>query len=139
MIVFWDTSAFLPLVLSEAGSATAVRLWEEADRVVASRLLYVEAAAALAMAQRMGRIEKSAQRAARRDIDRLHEAVDCVEVTPSLVRRAAGLAEELQLRGYDAVHCASAEAVGDEDVVVASGDREVLRACQHLGLGVAQV
>lgn len=139
MIVFWDTSAFLALVISESGSAVAARLWEEADRVVASRLMYVEAAAALAMAQRMGRIKGSTHLSARRAVDRLHQSVDCVEVTPALIYRAAGLAEQLQLRGYDAVHCASAEAVADDDLVVSSGDRDVLRACHRLGLSTAPV
>ena len=139
MIVFWDTSAFLPLVISESGSVVAARLWEAADRVVASRLMYVEAAAALAMAQRMRRIKVSTRLAARRAVDRLHQSVDCVEVTPALVYRAAEVAEQLHLRGYDAVHCASAEAIADDDVVVASGDLDVLRACHHLGLSTAQV
>lgn len=139
MIVFWDTSAFVPLVVQEAGSATAVRLWESADRVIASRLLYVEAVAALAMAPRIGRLDSATHRAARAALNRLHGSLDCVEVTALLVERAAELAEQFDLRGYDAVHCAAAEAIHDDDTVIATGDRDLLAACQRMGMHVAAV
>lgn len=137
MIVFLDTSAVVPLVVAEPGSAVAQRLWDEAERLVACRLLYVEAVAALAMAHRMGRLDRAAYRAARRSTDLLHAALHLVEVTPSLISRAATLAESLALRGYDAVHCAAAELLADDDLVVASGDSDVLRACSTLGLAVS--
>jgi hypothetical protein len=41
------------------------------------------------------------------------------------------------LRGYDAVHCASAEQIRDRDLVVASGGRALLAACSQLGLATA--
>jgi predicted nucleic acid-binding protein len=62
---------------------------------------------------------------------------DVVEVTDHLVHRAAHLAHTCALRGYDAVHCASAEQVDDDDLVVASGDRRFLDACATLGLATA--
>ena len=137
MIVFWDTSAFVPLIMKESATPSALRLWTKADRVVASRLMYVEVVAALAMARRMGRIGSRTHRTARRAVDRLHGSVDCVEVSESLIRRATSLSEQLNLRGYEAVHCASAETLADDDLVVASGDRALLEACKTLGLNVA--
>ena len=137
MILFLDTSAFIPLVVAEPGSVVARRLWDYATRVVACRLLYVEAAAALAMAYRMGRLDRPAHRLARQALEELHGALDLVEVSRSLVLRAADLAESLGLRGYDAVHCAAADLLADDDLVVASGDSEVLSACSTLGLAVA--
>ena len=139
MIVFWDTSTFVPLVVQEAGTATAVRLWESADRVTASRLVYVEAVAALAMALRVDRLDAAAHRAARNGMGLLSGSLDWVEVSASLVNRAAQLAEQFDLRGHDAVHCASAEAVHDEEAVIASGDRDLLAACRQLGMDVAAV
>jgi predicted nucleic acid-binding protein len=64
---------------------------------------------------------------------------DVVEADDVVVRRAAELAEVCGLRGYDAVHCASAEQLDDGDLVVASGDRELLAACVSLGLSTADV
>lgn len=52
MIAYFDTSAFVPLVIDEPSSPTAQRLWDIADRVVSVRLLYPETRAALAMARR---------------------------------------------------------------------------------------
>ena len=62
-----------------------------------------------------------------------------VEVTTELVRRAGALAESLGLRGYDAIHLASAEAVNDHDFVMATRDRALLQAARSLGLGVANL
>jgi uncharacterized protein len=50
------------------------------------------------------------------------------------VETAAELADVLALRGYDAVHCASAGQFEDADFVVASGDKRLLDAWKSLGL-----
>ena len=44
MIVYFDTSAFVPLLVIEPGTSLARELWDSADEVVTTRLLYVEAA-----------------------------------------------------------------------------------------------
>lgn len=56
------------------------------------------------------------------------------ELDDVVVRRAAVLAHRFALRGYDAVHCASAEQLGDDDVVAASGDHRLLDAWTELGM-----
>ncbi|OBF86409.1 twitching motility protein PilT [Mycobacterium sp. 852002-51163_SCH5372311] len=38
------------------------------------------------------------------------------------------------MRGYDAVHCASAQQLDDDDVVAASGDERLLAAWLKLGM-----
>ncbi len=38
------------------------------------------------------------------------------------------------LRGYDPVHCASAEQAADDDLVAATGDRALLAAWSKLGV-----
>ena len=66
--------------------------------------------------------------------DELWSEVRPVELSPSLARSAGRLAADRQLRGADAVHLASALAVGDPDLVVAVWDRR-LRAgavAEHL-------
>ena len=45
-------------VVAEAGSAAVRRLWGQADGVVAVRLLYLEAAAALVRAKVMRRVDR---------------------------------------------------------------------------------
>jgi uncharacterized protein len=137
VIVYFDTSAFVPLLVTEAGTTTANELWEAADDVVTCRLLYVEAAAALARARQMDRITDRNHRAALGSLDDLWRDFRVTEVDEVVVRRAAELADRHALRGYDAVHCASAERIADADLVVASGDKDLVAACSELALATA--
>lgn len=138
MIAYFDTSALVPLVVEEAGSARAKLLWDGAARVVGARLVYAEGRAALAMASRTGRISESALRDAVGDLDRLYRQMDVVELSDGLVRRAGALAESHALRGYDAVHLASAESLADVEIVLVAGDGPLCRAAQSRGLAVAR-
>jgi predicted nucleic acid-binding protein len=134
VIAYFDTSALVPLIVEEPGSAPAGRLWDEADHVVTSRIAYAEARAALAQARRAGRIDARGLRRAVAGLEGLVEALDLVEVGAAVVRRAGELAEAAALRGYDAVHLASAIALADPDLVLASGDRALLRAAGERGI-----
>lgn len=137
MIVYFDTSAFIPLIIDEPNSDSCDRLWNEATRIVSVRLLYVETRAALARAHRLGRLSQRALASAVALLDDLSAQVDHVEVTERLVRMAGALAEEQQLRGYDAVHLAAAQAVADQDTIFASGDQQLIAAATRVGLSVA--
>lgn len=134
MIVYFDSSAFVPLLVEEPGTPAAYRLWEAADRLVSCRLLRVEAAAGLARAFRMRRINQEVFRRARDAMPELLDQVVFTEVERDLVEDAADFAYSCELEGYDAVHCASAAIWKEFDVVVASGDHALLRACQQLGM-----
>ncbi|MGH9113825.1 MAG: type II toxin-antitoxin system VapC family toxin [Acidimicrobiales bacterium] len=137
MIVYFDTSALIPLLVEEAGSLVAGRLWDQADRVVSSRLAYAEARAALAQARRADRIDAAELRRAVADLDVLVGDLNLVELGETVVYRAGELAELLALRGYDAVHLSSAESLADPDLVLAAGDRELLRAAGQLQIATA--
>jgi hypothetical protein len=137
VIVYFDTSAIIPLIVDEPASARCERFWNDATQVVSSRLLHVEARAALAQAQRLGRLTRPEQALAVESLDAITAEVAIVEVTEALVRTAGRLAEEQGLRGYDAVHLAAALAVADADTVFLSGDRELLAAAARAGLAVA--
>jgi uncharacterized protein len=139
VIVYFDTSGIVPIIIEEASSLAASRLWDDADRVVSSRLVYAEGRAALAMARRMDRLVADGLRTAVRDFESLHGQLDIVEVTPRLVHDAGSLAERFALRGYDAVHLASAQLVQDPDLVLAAGDLSLLKAAQALGLATSNL
>lgn len=128
---------FIKLVVAEAGSPEAISLWEQADRRMSSRLLYPEARAALAAALRTGRVGVSALDEARSELERLWNAIEDIALSAEIAVRAGDLAQELALRGYDAVHLATAEAVIDEDGVVASADARLTGGARALGLAVA--
>ena len=124
---------------TEPTSPTCRSLWELADLVVSSRLLHVEAAAATAQARRLGRLTPSQHAAGRTALDRLCKEIDMVEIDATLGARAAALAFELALPGYDSVHCAAAGRVAGPEFVVASGDRRQLSALSAMGLETVDV
>ncbi len=136
MIVYLDTSAVLPVLIAGASTVTCRRVWSDADRRTSSRRTYVEVAAALAMAQRRGRISTPERDRAWTSFGQIWPDIDIVDVTPELSSDAAGFARDLALRGYDSVHCASAALVNDPDVVAASGDAQLLAAWRAVGIAV---
>jgi predicted nucleic acid-binding protein len=139
MLCYFDTSAIVPLLIEESSTAACRRLWDDADDVATSRLLYVEAAAALAQAVRTGRITTGREAAGLRELDRFWRDFLVIEPTTQLIGRAAALTSSHCLRAYDAVHCAAAEQVNDDDLVFASGDLQQLKAGRSLGFSVADV
>ncbi|MEU0095916.1 type II toxin-antitoxin system VapC family toxin [Kribbella sp. NPDC006257] len=139
MLCYFDTSAIVPLLIQEPSSAACRRLWDDADDVATSRLLHVEAAAALAQAVRTGRITADREAVALRELDRFWRDFLIIEPTALVIGRAAALTSAHCLRAYDAVHCAAAEQVNDDDLVFASGDRQQLKAGRSLGFSVADI
>jgi hypothetical protein len=139
VIAYFDTSALLPLLVVEAGSPRAARLWNGADRVVSARLVYPEGRAALAQAYRLGRLTARQLRAAVTEFDSRYEQFDLVEVDDPLARHAGQLAEAHGLRGYDPVHLAAAHRVRDPDLVLVAGDQALLTAATADGMSIAAV
>ena len=139
MIAYFDTSAIVPLLVSEHGSEIAERVWDSADRVVSVRLVYPEARAALAQAARLDRVSARDLRLAVSELDALVEEMDFVEIDDSLAHLAGEKAEDHGLRGYDAVHLAAALRVHDADVVLIAGDRDLVAAARFEGLAIAQL
>lgn len=134
MIGYLDTSAFVPLLVAEDGSAACRRFWDDADDVVTCRITYVETAAALAAAHRAGRLRRRAHEHSLALLERVWAEVDVIGIDDVMARRAAVLAARCALRGYDAVHCAAAEHLTDPDLVAASGDARLLAAWSELGI-----
>lgn len=82
----------------------------------------------------MHRLNRRQLTGARRRVDVLWHAIDRIELTEEVARRAGDLAEKFSLRAYDAVHLASVEQVADIDTVLASADEDLLVAAGAVGL-----
>ncbi len=139
MIAYFDTSAVVPLLIAERGSQMCGRLWDTADRVVSVRLVYPEARAALAQAERLDRVSARDLRRAVAELDARFEEMDLVEIDDPLAHLAGEKAEHHGLRGSDAVHLAAALRVHDPDVVLIAGDRALVTAANSEGLAVAHL
>lgn len=115
----------------------AAELWGSAHPAASSVLAYPEGRAALAAARRVGRLEKDAHAKALVDFEELYADLVTIGVDQELARSAGKHAEHLGLRGYDAVHLATALELGDEEVVLVTWDRDLARAAERVGLGIA--
>ena len=135
--VYFDSSALEKLVADEAGSDLAARLWDGCDAALASRLAYPEVRAALAAAARNHDLDEGGLAAAERAWEDFWPATRPVEFTQAVERSAGQLAPRHALRGADAVHLASALAVGDEELIIAVWDRRLHAGAQAAGLRVA--
>jgi hypothetical protein len=129
-IVYFDSSAFIKLLVEEDGSELAAELWDGCDAAVSSRLAYPEVCAALAAAGRADRLAAAEQRSAEVAWDDYWAATRPVELTESVSAHAGRLASEHALRGADAVHLASVLAVGPIETLFAVWDQR-LRAGAH--------
>jgi predicted nucleic acid-binding protein len=125
------------LVVVEDGSEVAAELWGSTYPAASSILAYPEARAALAAARRLDRLGAGEHRKALADFEALYADLATVGVDQELAVRAGEYAEDLSLRGYDAVHLATALELGDDEVVVVTWDRKLARAAEEVGLGVA--
>jgi predicted nucleic acid-binding protein len=131
-----DTSALIKLIVVEDGSDLAADLWDGYP-AASSVLAYPEARAALAAARRAGRLTARAHDRAVAELDALNAELVIVGVDEALAQRAGELADEGALRGYDAVHLASALALGAGDTILVSWDRDLSNAAVGAGLAVA--
>jgi uncharacterized protein len=136
-LVYFDASALVKLVVEEEGSALAAALWDGCDAALSSRLAYVEVRAALAAARRSGSLDARGLEDAEGSWAGYWEAVRPVELTEAVQRRAGNLAFTHSLRGADALHLASALAVGAAELVVAVWDRRLHAGALAAGLAVA--
>jgi uncharacterized protein len=134
MIAYLDTSAFVPLLINEPTTSYFYDVWERADRVLATRLTYIEASSAIARAYQSGRLDDEGYMDAVAKRDVAWRAFEIIELDELLMRRSAELAREFGLRGYDAVHCAAGELADEDEFIAASNDAALLVAWRSLGL-----
>lgn len=137
MIGYVDTSAVVKLLVDEDDSERARRTWRSLDRIISSVLVYPETAAALAAARRAGRLDAASHRLARDGLEAIWGILVPIACTNDVIRLAATLAEDEGLRGYDAVHLASALVTADDEPLFLCFDEELAEAAWRNGLAVA--
>jgi hypothetical protein len=124
-------------VFDEPGSELAAELWDRAASVVSSQLIYPEARAAAAAAHRRRRITSTTLRRAVDRIDELCTEFDVIGLDPDLAHSAGDLAEAHGLRGYDAVHLATALSVESDSMLLATWDGDLAHAAVAAGCSVS--
>lgn len=137
MRLYLDTSALVKLYVDEQGSPIVRSAVDQAGLITTSAIAYVEARAAFVRRRHQGGLSAGEYRRVIRDLDADWSRYLVVEVTDSLIREGARLAEAHRLRAYDAVHLASAGAVRGhlaEPVVFVSWDLGLEKAASAEGL-----
>ncbi len=124
-VVYFDASAFVKLIVDEPGSDLAADLWDGCDAAVSSRLAFPEVRAALAAAHRNRDLTDAALEAAETAWQEYWSATRPIELTEAIEQRAGDLARQHALRGADAVHLASALAIGEPELLVAVWDHRL--------------
>jgi hypothetical protein len=104
--------------------------------VASSILAYPEGRAALAAARRSDRLSDDALSQALGEFEEIQGELALIGIDEALARQAGELAEGLQLRGYDAVHLASALALQSDEVALVTWDADLHAAAEEVGLGV---
>jgi predicted nucleic acid-binding protein len=136
-LVYFDSSALVKLVLDEVGSDIAAMLWNACDAALSSRLAHPEVCAALAAAGRNHDLTEAEASAAASDWELFWASVRPVELSADVEQAAGSLAATHRLRGADAVHLASALALGSTDLTVAVWDERLHAGAVAVGLAVA--
>jgi len=133
--VYFDTWALAKLLLEEEGSELADAPWTQSRVRATWRLAYPQARAAFAAAHRAGRLDGRALLRVVLDLDDLLSASMVSDIDAQLARTAGQLAERHALRGYDAVHLATALSVAHDRLVV-TWDTDLAQAALTAGLAV---
>jgi uncharacterized protein len=137
MILYLDTSTLGKLYVDESKSEAVNNAVGQADAVATSLLAYTEARAAFARSHRERKFGPQAYHRIISAFDEDWSRYVAVEVTDTLVKAAGLLAESRALRGYNALHLASALSLQSRVPVPVSFmafDRNLMTAARLEGL-----
>ncbi len=138
MIAYLDASALVKRYVAEAGTDEVASLVHTAALLGTSIISRAEVAAALAKASRMQVVLRHEAESALSAFDAEWTPLARVQMSEMLVARAPVAAWEHGLRGYDAVHLATAQFWQDmlgERVTVATFGRQLWDAARRSELG----
>lgn len=148
-IYYFDSSAVVKLYISEPGSSWIEKIAqprkanEQADRLVVFALIGIaETAAAISRHHRRGFLTSELRQKLYRQFMQDHpRRFTTLAITEDIVLKAADLTQEHMLRGYDAVHLATAlsydqllKTEAREALIFVTADEVLYRAAQAAGL-----
>ncbi len=126
MVAYADASAIVKLILDEAESAAMYRWYVELERVATSRVGVVETVRAA-----MRRPHDETRR------DRVLGGLEVIDLSRPIARRAETVGQAT-LRTLDAIHLASALALGLDLEAFVTYDDRLAAAARQLGLPVVR-
>ncbi len=137
MILYLDTSALLKRYFKEPGSVEVVSHWKEATAIITSSVAYAETLASLYRKKREISMNRKIFESILRSFRRDWASFIRVEVTDDLNESIDKIVANHPLRGFDAIHLASALIIHErtpEQFLFACFDKTVNQAAQIEGL-----
>ncbi|HXN84539.1 MAG TPA: type II toxin-antitoxin system VapC family toxin [Candidatus Binataceae bacterium] len=141
MIAYFDTSALVKLYADEPGAKSARAAALEAELIATSIISYAEIRSAFARKLRFADITAAALNRFKEQFEHSWESFQIVPIEENTVRQADELAETHGLKGFDAVHLASANLLGTRlgKVTFACFDTELSLAASACGMTLLSV
>ncbi|MFO7772902.1 MAG: type II toxin-antitoxin system VapC family toxin [Dehalococcoidia bacterium] len=139
MILYLDTSSLVKLYVEEEGSQAVRSQVSKATAVASSTIAYVEARAAFARKHREGGLGDEEYDRILNDFRQEWSAYLAIGVSEAIIALAGDLAERHGLRGFDAIHLASALALRDRlqsPIIFSCADERLEAAAKSQGLSI---
>lgn len=141
-MTYLDTSALIKRFVKEKGSPLVQSIVKRGEPVATAKIAYAEIFAGLTRKLREGHLPKTLYGLACRQFERDWQSYVRVELQDDILFLARDLVQRHPLRGFDAVHLASAlslkNALGEE-ITFAAADERLLRAAGTEKLGALNV
>ena len=139
---YFDTSAIVKRFITEEGSAHVEALLTAEPRLATSKVTYAEVHAGLARRLREGRVSAMVHRQLANRFDFDWESYLAIDLIKPLLALTRDLVRRHPLRGFDAIHLASAINLQSrlrEPIQLVAADNRLLTAASKEGLEVADV
>jgi predicted nucleic acid-binding protein len=136
MILYLDTSALVKRYFQEPYSDDVISIWKSAEQIVTSFVAYAETMASMYRKKREGGIANKLIRKAAGAFQRDWESFIRVEVNDALNGYIDSVVERYPLRGFDAIHLASAMVIYErlpENFLFACFDESLAHAARSEG------
>ena len=137
MILYLDTSALLKKYFKEFASSDVISVWKKAVAITTSSVAYAETMASIYRKKRDVDIDEPLFNSILNAFHRDWHSFICVEVNNNLNESIDKIVAVYPLRGFDAIHLASAIIINQtvsEDFVFACFDYRLLNAAISEGL-----
>lgn len=141
-MIYLDTSALIKRFVDEKGSSFVQAIVTRRGPIATAKIAYAEVFAGLTRKMREGHLSSAQYYLACRQFEGDWQAYIRVELHDDLLLLARDLIRRYPLKGFDAVHLASALSLNnaiDEEVTFAAADRRILRAADAEGLRAVNV
>ena len=141
-MTYLDSSALIKLFVTERGSAFVQRLVARDLPIATAKIAYVEVYAGLSRKRRDGDLPDLPYARACREFEREWQAYVRVDLRDEIVWLARDLVRRHPLRGFDAIHLATALSLRErfrEEVTLAAADERLLQASRAEGVAPLHV